>query len=925
MASCTVYLVDGSSFLYRAYYALGGLTAPDGNPVQAVFGFCRMTKKVIDRFDPAYFAVVWDSPGKTVRHELFDGYKAGRLKQPLDMGDQKKLIQEFLSTIGVAQVAVPGVEADDLIAASAHAAVAQGCSVVIITSDKDLGQLVSESIQIFDPFKDALLDRAALEERYGFPLERLATYYALVGDSSDSIPGVRGIGPKTATDLVRQFATLDDLYSFVEDPAYANDTRVTARVRALLAAGKESAYLSYQLFLLQNVAVDKTIPHDLAFAQPMYAQARQFFARLGFVSLLKELPSTLNTSNALTGGLQQDLFSVGAGLAPRESFAAKHNLRFDIIQTREQLAALCTEIQQCGLVAMDTETDGAPVRHATLIGMSFCTTAGRSYYLPFAHQTGEAQVPRHEIDALLIPILSSVQIKKIFHNAKFDILVLRTAGYVVRGLYFDTMLAAGLLRGEGQKIGLKALSLELLAQPMHHFDEMIGVAGRKTFADVPLDEAVDYAAADAHQTFLLYGRLQPLLSTEGLERLFYDVEMPLVEVLCDMEQAGMPLDLARLNAADEIATQRLAALESEIALFAGRAPGIFNPRSPQQVADLLFVQLGLQPVKKTSKARAFSTDNESLLALIDVHPVVALIIRHRELAKLKGTYINGLRQACDVATGRIYTSFRQATVATGRLSSADPNLQNIPVGAVEGISVRSFFVARTGYSLLSADYSQIELRVLAQLSGDPVLRAAFLQGEDIHARTAAGLFGVAIDEVSYEQRQVAKKINFSILYGLSAFGLSKDLGIGLSQARDYLERYQAQYPQVFSWMDEIIAQARVSGYVRTYLGRKRQLPELFEANKVLFQQGCRLAVNTVAQGTAAELVKLGMIAVHRAIIAAKLRAELVLQVHDEVILEVANQDLPLAKTLVRQALESVVDWEIRLTVGMHDASSWDEV
>ena len=919
--ACTVYLVDGSSFLYRAYYALGGLSAPDGQPVQAVFGFCRMTKKVIDRFEPAYMAVVWDSPGATFRHELFDGYKATRQKQPSDMADQKVLIQSFLSDIGMPQIAQAGLEADDLIASYAHEAVARGCHVVIITSDKDLGQLVNEQIKIFDPFKDVLLDEAAVQERYGFPLERMAMYYALVGDSSDAIPGVRGIGPKAAGELVTRFASLDGLYAFLEDPVAAHDASIKLRVRTLLVAGKDAAYLSQQLFTLHQVPVTLTVPTQLAFSAHDYPKARSLFEHLGFVSLLKGLP----VDPIMTIPQQQGLFETAPAIAPRESFARTHGFEFELVLSRESLVAVCKKISSAGIVAIDTETDGCAVRHAQLVGISFCTQKGRAYYLPVAHQTGEQQIDRMVIDQLVGPIFADAAIKKIFHNAKFDLLILENAGFVVRGLFFDTMIAAGLVRGEGQKIGLKALSQELLGQPMHHFEDMVGMQGLTSFAQVPLAAALDYAAADAHQTWLLYQALEPRLVADKVDALFFGVEMPLVKVLCALERAGMPLDMGRLDVADVVATRRLAELEVEIALFSGREPGSFNPRSPQQVADLLFVRLGLQPFKKTGKARAYSTDNESLQTLVDQHPVVALIIRHRELSKLKGTYINGLREACDAHTGRVYTSFRQATVATGRLSSADPNLQNIPVGEVEGISVRSFFVARSGYSLLSADYSQIELRVLAHLSGDPVLTAAFLRGEDIHARTAAGLFGVGIDQVTYEQRQVAKKINFSILYGLSAFGLSKDLGIGVSEARTYLDRYQAQYPRVFAWMDEVIAKARIAGYVRTHLGRKRQLPELFEANKTLFQQGCRLAINTVAQGTAAELVKLGMIAVYNALATTKLQAILILQVHDEVILEVANQDLAHAKGMIQHALESVIDWDIPLTVGVHDGSSWDEL
>lgn len=917
-----VYLIDGSSFLYRAYYALGTLTSPSGEPVQAVFGFCRMTKKLFDRFSPEYLAVVWDSPGKTTRHKLFDGYKAARQKQPSDMADQKVYIQEFLRQVGVAQIAEPGIEADDLIASYAKALVVADCDVVVVTSDKDLAQLVDDRVQLFDPFKDALLDRDALEVRYGFPLERLAFYYSLIGDSSDSIPGVRGIGPKTATGLVARFAGLDLLYEYLEDAKSSADTSIKSRTRTLLAEGKESAYLSYKLFLLQSVPVTKKLPSDLRVNVARYADARPLFSQLGFTSLLSSLPRV-----GVAEAAQGELFGgmVSAAILPEENFAKTHGYKFFLVTTSAQLLSLIEAIRAYGIVAIDTETDGCAVRVARLLGISFCVKPGVAYYLPCAHATGERQLSWEEIVSSIGPILQDSSIRKIFHNAKFDLLVLETAGFICSPPYFDTMLAAGLLRGEGQKIGLKVLSDELLGQPMHHFADLVQSAGRKTFAEVPIALALDYAAADAHQTFLLYELFLPQLKEAEVERLFYDIEMPLVMVLAAMERSGMHIDLTRLEEADEIAKNRLLELEKEIAVYAKSENGLFNPRSPKQVGELLFVRLGLPPIRRTGKSGAFSTDNDSLIALRKEHPVVDLIIRHRELSKLKGTYINGLRDACDSQTNRIYTSFRQATVATGRLSSADPNLQNIPTGVVEGISVRSFFVARAGCTLISADYSQVELRVLAYLSQDPVLCDAFAKGEDIHARTAAGLFGVSIANVSYEQRQLAKRINFSILYGLTPYGLSKDLGIGMSEARSYLDRYQEQYPRVFTWMQEVITDARQTGFVRTYMGRVRRVPELREANKMLYQQGCRVAVNTVAQGTAAELVKMGMIAVHKTLIDMDARAKMVLQVHDEVIIEVDRAESAQIKDMVKKALEAVVDWDVPLIVETEIGDSWDKL
>ena len=914
-----IYIIDGSSFLYRAYYAIGSLTAPDGRPVQAVFGFCRMIKKVLDQFHPEYIAVVWDAPGKNIRHELYDGYKATRQKTPSDLADQRLLVQEFLTMIGMSQVVRNGVEADDVIASYAHALHDAGHETIIITSDKDLGQLVTDSIFIFDPFKQALLDQAAIEARYGFPLKKLCFYYSLVGDTSDAIPGVRGIGPKTAISIVQQFDSLDALYKCLE---YSDEPvmGITPRIRQLLIMHKEMAYLSQELFTLRSVPV---VVEDLLsepFIVERYAEARLLFEQLGFISLLKSLPSPR------AAAAQTTLFGAGpqaTTIVSDQSFAATHGFIFKLITTESGLSDLCQQVKAAGICAIDTETDGAAVRDSALIGISICCRRGVSCYIPVAHVTGEGHLSFNAVKSLLGPLLADESIRKIYHNAKFDLLVLQAAGLVARGLYFDTMLAAGLLRGEGQKVGLKALSQELLGQPMHHFDEMVERQGFTSFAQVPLQQALDYAAADAHQTWQLYEYFVGRIEQDSLARLFYDVEMPLVPVLCEMETAGMPVDLAQLECIDALVVARLKELDVEISQYAQVLPGVFNPRSPQQVANLLFSKLGLAPSKKTSKSRAYSTDNESLEQLVGAHPVVPLIMRHRELSKIKGTYVDGLREARDPKTGRVYTSFRQATVATGRLSSADPNLQNIPSQAVDGISIRSLFTARPGYTFISADYSQIELRVLAHFSQDPVLLAAFARDEDVHATTAAGIFGISVAQVSPEQRQIAKRINFSILYGLTAFGLSKDLGVSLSEARLYLERYQATYPRVFAWMDEVIAKARVAGYVKTYLGRKRQIPELFEANKNLFQQGCRIAVNTVAQGTAAELVKLGMIAVYRALHKEAYDATMVLQVHDEIILEVAINQQALVCHRLTQVLESVVEWEVPLRVVVYQDTSWE--
>ena len=891
----TIYLVDGSSFLYRSYYAMKPLHAPDGMPVQAVFGFARMIKKLIKDFQPHYFALVWDSKGTTVRHEIYPEYKAERQAAPTDLFAQKELIQEFADLINLHQVATPGIEADDLMASIAQDYAKKGYRVVVITSDKDLRQMVTENIVIFDPFKDAILDVAAVEKRYGIPIAKLPFYFALLGDSSDNIPGVRGIGPKGAEKLVQQFDSLKDLYQRLDEAG-------TERTKKLLLESKDDAFLSEKLFLLHYYTTDTTL-EELAFDRADFAKAAPLFERLNFTSLLKE---------------------AGVVSAPAEPFAQRYGYELVAVTTAQVLNEMCAEIEKAGECAVDTETNAYAPMEATLVGVSLCCKQGKAYYIPVAHETGEAQLPREQIFEKLKPLLENKKIKKYLQNAKFDMHVLSNAGIELQGLAFETMVAAGLVKQDSERLSLKVLSEKYFNERMPTYKEVVTDHKYKNFAYVPLAQATDYAAADAHQTFKLVAVLQKELQEKEQERLFNELEMPLVQVLYAMEKEGIGIDVYVLHQLDEKVTCKLQAIVKKIADVIGIDAQVLNLNSPQQVSELLFEKLKLEPVKKTAGKTGYSTDQEVLAVLAEQHPVAGYIMEYRELFKLKSTYIDALPTYINKKTGRIHTTFKQTSVATGRLASVDPNLQNVP-DAEYDLSVRAAFKADQGQCFIAADYSQMELRVLAYFSNDKNLMKAFLSGEDIHAHTAAGLFNVPLKEVTNEQRKLAKRINFSILYGMTPFGLSKDLGISQGQAKEYIEKYMAHYPQVKEWMEQVIEETKKDGYVTTWYGRRRYVPEIYEKNHALYQQGCRIAINTKAQGTAAEIVKLGMLQLQETFAKQLPDAKMLLQIHDELLIVLPRDQVEKGCEIVESVLRNVVTWKVPLEVTVRSGMNWEEV
>ncbi len=891
----TLFLIDGSSFLYRAYYGLRPMHTADGKPIQAVYGFCRMIKKLVDQFEPEHLALVWDSKGPTERHEIFPEYKATRQDPPSDLFEQKEYIIDFANAIGLHQLSRSGVEADDLMYSLAKEWESQGKNVVVVTSDKDMGQMLNENIIMFDTFKDLFIDEQVYEDKLGFSPQKAPFYFALLGDSSDNIPGVKGIGKKGALELVSEFRSLEDLYN--------NLDRVTVnRLKNALEKNKDNAFLSQKLFLLRMhkliVAFD-----DLKFNATRWVDARGIFEKLGFKSLLR--------------GMAQ------AGSPVRHvRTSQERGYQFICVNTKELLEQVVTEIKEKKLFAYDTEGVGTNAVDLDMIGFSICTQEGVSYYIPFGHNEGQ-QLEREYVLEKIKPLFEDANIKKIAHHAKFDQMVMAQHGIKERGMIFDTILAANLVKEEWQKNALKEISYHYLNEPMWTFKEIVNQRGRKDFAEVPIDEATEYAAADSHQTFKLYFVLKPLLKEKNVEKIFYAIEMPLLDVLVDMELRGIYCDVSILEELDKVVTKQIEDIRrTAIALLDPQFEKI-NFSSSKQVAHLLFDYLKLPPKRKNAKGDGYSTDNAVLMELSKEHPVPSYIMQYRELFKLKSTYIDALPEYIDKKTGRIHTDYSQIRVATGRLSSSNPNLQNIPVDGL-GSTVRMAFKPQGDRVFLSADYSQIELRVLAHLSQDPTLLKAFKDGHDIHAETAARIFDVSLDKVTPKERTVGKRINFSILYGLTPYGLSKDLDIPLKDAKKYIETYFAQYPKVREWMDSVIDKGKEDGYVTTVFGRRRPVPGLKERNKNLYDLACRIAVNTVAQGTAAEIMKMGMLKVFDALKKQKLDACMLLQIHDEILLTVAKGSEQEVEELVKKELQSVVNWDVSLLVDTHTGNNWKE-
>lgn len=899
----TLFLIDGSSFLYRAYYGIKPLHAPTGEAVQAVFSFCRMIKKLIDAYAPENIVLVWDSKGKTTRHEIYADYKATRQAPPSDLFEQKKYIVEFAELIGMPQLVQSGIEADDLMYSLAKDwMVDADKTVVFVTLDKDMGQALTlgQQVYLLDAFKDQFSDAVEVQEKIGVPVEKIPFYFALLGDSSDNIPGVRGIGKKTAQDLANQFDSMEDMYSRLHEIKKAG-------VKTALLTYKDDAFLSFQLFLLQYQPRNLT-PEQLFFDVKDWNKARPLFETLGFKSLV-----------AGAGETKQER---ARDIQSKIDYWSTYN--FITVTTQQQLYEMCEYLKNKGAFAIDTETTGLQALEVALVGISICADEERAYYIPCGHQTNEAQLPCTEIIETLRPILESTQYKKYLHNAKYDQLVLSSYGIELEGIALDTLIGANLIIKEWQSASLKKLSHAFFNEEMLTFEDVVKSYKYKDFSFVPHQLAALYSCADSYQTYRLVGVIEDAFKKEPkIHELYKNIEHPLTQVLYEMEKEGVNLDVHLLEELGKKVAADITRIETEIAQVVGK--DTINLNSPTQMEYLLFSVLQLPPQKKSPTGK-FSTDQEVLKILATLHPIPALIIKYRELTKLKNTYIDALPTYVNKNTNRLHTTFSQTAVATGRLASSNPNLQNIPAdSAGYGIEVRAAFEAGPGRVFISADYSQIELRVLAYLSQDKNLMNAFLQGYDIHTETSARLFEVALAAVTHEQRQLGKRINFSILYGLTPYGLSKDLGISFKDAKKYIERYFEQYPQVSEWMLSVVEYAKKHGYVETHWGRRRYIPTIYEKNRTMYEEACRIAVNTVAQGTAAEIMKLGMIAVRKELLAKYRTSYIVLQIHDELIVSAPESDAVEVELLVKQALEDVVKWNVPLVVTTRSGSDWKEI
>ncbi len=902
----SVFIIDGSSFLYRAYYGLRPLHTSKGMAIHAVYGFCRMLKKLIDQFAIEHILVVWDSKGKTLRHEIFPAYKATRQEAPSDIFIQKELIQEITDTLKIAQLSEVGQEADDLMYAFAKKCNESGYDAVIVSSDKDMRQAVNEHTIIYDPFFEKIMNKDSVQERYGFEIEKIPFYFSLIGDSSDNIPGVAGVGEKTATELVKKFASLDDMYQNL-------DKIEKERTKKLLEQSKENAYISYDLFLLKNVDVATQIS-QVAFDEKQWALGLPFFEKLEFKSLVKDILKK-HTSFAI---------------APADQTSAEKQLHekyeFVCITDQDLLIKLCQQLESCSGFAMDTETDSLDPMQANLVGVSICYVKGQAFYIPIGH-TAEGQLKKEFVIEYLGPILQNKKITKYMHNAKYDVIVLNRAGLTVQSPIFDTLIAASLLTKEWEKNGLKDLSEQIFNEKMISFKELMSIYQVNNFKELPIDGATAYAAADAHQTLQLFEVFKNELEKQGMHDLFYGIELPVNDVLLAMQEEGIYCNSGILLHLNKQVEQDLKIIEQKIYAQAGEE---INLNSPKQIRELLFDKLKLQPQKKSGKTQLHSTDAEVLAVLAKEHEIPMFLLAYRELYKLKSTYIDALPNYINPETGKIHTSWNQAGVATGRISSSNPNLQNIPTDGLEfgkkyDVNIRASFQAEAGWSFVSADYSQIELRILAQFSKDTALINAFLTDQDIHVQTAAQIFEVPLDKVSSSQRAIGKRLNFSILYGLTPYGLSKDLDIPFSDAKKYIEKYFQQYPNVLSWMTYVVEEVKKVGYTKTLYGRRRYLPGIYEKNKNLYELARRIAINTPVQGTAAEITKMGMIQFYKDIMEHGLKAKILLQIHDELLVTCPDHEIDKVEKILKKSLEKVVEFDVPLQVTIRSGKDWKNV
>jgi DNA polymerase I len=903
-AAAPLVLVDGSSYVYRAFHALPMLTTSSGQNTGAVRGVTSMLRRLLADYPGSPVAVVFDAKGKTFRDDIYPEYKANRPPMPDELREQIEPIHEIVKAMGLPYICEPGVEADDVIGTLSCEASRKGLAVVISTGDKDMAQLVDSHTTLVNTMTQTIMDEAGVQEKFGIPPSLIIDFLALMGDKVDNIPGVPGVGEKTALGLLQGLGSLDEIYNNL-DKVEALSFRGAKTMGAKLEKEKDNADLSYRLATIKT-----DVPLELKLEQlenqtPDRDALVKWFTKLEFRSWLDELLDDGETPPTIT---VEDSPAVD----------------YDIVTDQSAFDGWLQALKESDLFAFDTETTSLNYMDARIVGVSFAIEPGRAAYVPLAHDYLDAppQLSRDDVLGALKPLLEDSSAAKVGQNLKYDASVLANHGITLRGIRFDTMLESYVLDSTATRHDMNSLALKYLGQRTIHFEDVAGKGAKQlSFNEVRLEEAGPYAAEDADITLRLHDHLWPKLEEQGdLKKVLVDLEVPLVPVLSRIEREGALVSRDLLQKQSLELGERLKELESQAYDLAGQA---FNLGSPKQLGEILFQKLELPVIKKTPKG-APSTAEEVLAELALDYPLPKLLLEYRSLSKLKSTYTDKLPQMLNSATGRVHTSYHQAVTATGRLSSSDPNLQNIPIRTGEGRRIRQAFIAPPGHKILAADYSQIELRIMAHLSADTGLLNAFKEGQDVHAATAAEVFEVSLAAVSVDQRRKAKAINFGLIYGMSAFGLAKQLHLGRSEAQEYIDRYFARYPGVADYMDRTRALAKEQGYVQTLFGRRLYLPEINARNKMRVQAAERTAINAPMQGTAADIIKRAMLSVDDWLQQGDVHARMIMQVHDELVFEVAEDEVEFVSDRICALMSGAAELAVPLLVEAGVGDNWDE-
>ncbi|MFQ6082181.1 MAG: DNA polymerase I [Candidatus Aminicenantia bacterium] len=889
MQNKKLYLIDGNSLIYRAYYAIRGLSSSKGFPTNAIYGFVTMLKKLIADENPEYIGVAFDVKGPTVRHKTFKEYKAQRPPMPDDLTTQLPYIKEILRALNITVLEMKEYEADDVLGSLAKKASEKNFVSVLVSGDKDFFQLVNDKIIIYNPAKEKYFGKEEVENFFGVNPKQVIDVLALQGDPTDNIPGIPGIGEKTAKQLINKFGSLDSLIKNLDK---IDKTKLKESIEKNLTILK----MSQELVTIKTDLEIEFNPDQFKVKEPNYNRVIQLFQELEFTSLLEEY-------------------------LKEKKLPAKD---YRIIFKEEELEELIKMIEEKKFVSLDSETTHPSPAKADLVGLSFSLEPNKGYYLPLGHRYvgAPSQTEKKKALTLLEKVISNPEIKKIGQNIKYDYIVLKNNGIELKGIDLDTMLLSYLLDPNRRNHNLNYLSLSYLQYRKIPYKEIAGTGQKEVTLDqVDVEKVAFYSCEDADITLQLSSILFSQVKEKGLEKLYREIELPLINVLADMEMTGVKIDKDILDRLSKELEQELNYLTKRIYEYAGCE---FNINSPQQLGEVLFEKLNLPRSKKTRKAKSHSTDVEVLTELAPIHPVPKLLLDYRQLAKLKSSYLDSLSSLINPKTGRIHTSYNQTVAATGRLSSSEPNLQNIPIRTEPGKKIRQAFIPENGYLFLSADYSQIELRILAYLSEDPALIDTFINDEDVHQRTALEVFGKESSLLPEEQRRRAKIINFSIIYGTSAFSLGKELGTSPQQAQEFIDKYFERYPKVYQFLNEVVSEATKTGYVKTLFGRIRQIPELKSPNKNIQQAGRRIALNTPIQGSAADLMKKAMIDLWRELKNRKLKSRMILQVHDELVLEAKPDEKEELEFLIKEKMEKVYPLKVPLKVKLSWGINWAE-